>query len=274
MADDGRTSSEVEFAAGEFTRLLQRHVPELIQSLHLVGSAADGDFRPGRSDLDFVAVLSRPASAGDLEALTIVHRLYASDLTFPPLDGIWITAAQLSAGPDAAGDGPTTQAGQFVEQSRGNRNPITWLALRERPLTVIGDPPERDAVWCEPDRVAVWICENLESYWAGWLVRARSPLGRQGLAMLGPAAPMWGVLGISRLHYTLATGRLASKTAAGEHALAAFDPRWQQIVREALRIRRGSGAPLYRNLLARRRDALAFVEMAIADIRERYCLRG
>lgn len=271
MADADGSRSEVDFAAGEFTRLLQRHVPGLIDSLYIMGSAADGDFRPGRSDLDFVAVLSRPASAGDLEALTIVHRLYASDLTFPPLDGIWVTRADLAAGPDAAGDGPTTQVGQIVEQSRGNRNPITWLALREQPLTVHGPPPDRAALWYDPQRVASWTCENVESYWVGWLVRARRPFSRLGLAMLGPAAPMWGVLGISRLHYTLETGRVTSKTAAGEHALTAFDPRWQRIVGEALRIRRGVGGPLYRNPLTRRREALEFVDMAIADILTRYC---
>jgi hypothetical protein len=271
VADEVEARSEVDFAAGELTRLLQRHVPGLVESLHIMGSAADGDFHPGRSDFDFVAVLSRPASVDDLEALTIVHRLYGSDLTFPPLDGIWVTAAELAAGPDASGVGPTTHTGQFVEQSRGNRNPITWLALRQQPLTVFGEAPDRDVLWYDPQRVASWTCENVESYWTGWLARARNPFGALGLAMLGPTAPMWGVLGISRLHYTLATGRIASKTAAGEHALTAFDPRWQRIAREALRIRRGGGGSLYRNPLKRRREALDFVGMAIAAIRERYC---
>jgi hypothetical protein len=182
-----------------------------------------------------------------------------------------VTGAELAAGPDAAGDGPTTHAGHFVEQSRGNRNPITWLALREQPLTVLGQPPDRAALWHDPERVASWTCANVESYWTGWLGRAASPFSWPGLAMLGPAAPMWGVLGISRLHYTLATGRIASKSAAGEHALTAFDPRWQHIVGEALRIRRGGGGSLYRSPLTRRREALDFVNMAIAEIRARYC---
>lgn len=271
MADEVEARSEVDFAAGELTRLLQRHVPGLVEGLHIVGSAADGDFRPGRSDLDFVAVLARPASVDDLEALTIVHRLYGSDLTFPPLDGIWLTTEELAAGPDAAGDGPTTHAGQFVEASRGNRNPITWLALRERPLTLFGEPPDRDVLWYDPQRVASWTCGNVESYWAGWLARARNPFGGLGFATLGPAAPMWGVLGISRLHYTLATGGLTSKSGAGDHALTAFDLRWQRIVGEALRIRRGGSGSLYRSPLKRRREALDFVAMAIETIRARYC---
>lgn len=272
MADASGARNEVDFAAGELARLLQRHVPGLVDSLHLVGSAADGDFRPGRSDLDFVAVLSRPATAADLEALTIVHRLYASDLTFPSLDGIWVTAAELAAGPDVATAGPTTRSGDFVEVGRGNRNPVIWLALRQQPLTVLGEPPDRAALWHDPQRLAMWTCENVEDYWTGWLQRASQLFSGRGLAMLGQAAPMWGVLGISRLHYTLATGRIASKSGAGEHAQSVFnDQRWQRIIAEAVRIRRGTGARSYRNPLARRRDALAFVEMVIADIRRRYC---
>jgi len=271
VADEFGARAEIEFAAGELVRLLQRHLPGLVDSLHIVGSAADGDFRRGHSDLDFVAVLSRPATSDDLEALTIVHRLYASDLTFPPLDGIWVTATELAAGPDAAADGPTTQDGNLVEQARGNRNPITWLALRQPPLTVLGEPPDPTTLWLDPGRVASWTCENVESYWAGWLQRTTNLFSRGGLTMLGRRGPAWGVLGISRLHYTLATGRLASKSAAGEYALSAFDQRWQRIVRECIRIRRGEGGRRYANPLARRRDALAFVAMVIADIRERYC---
>ena len=271
MTDASGGTDEVGFAAGELTRLLQRHVPGLVDGLHLIGSAADGDFRPGRSDLDFAAVLSRPASPDDLEALTIIHRLYASDLTFPPLDGIWLTAAELAAGPDSATHGPTTQSGDFVGDGRGNRNPVTWLALRQQPLTVLGEPPDRTALWYDPQRLASWTCENVEDYWAGWLQRASRPLGAAGLAMLGQAAPMWGVLGISRLHFTLATGRIASKSGAGEHAQSVFDQRWQRIIAEALRIRRGTGSPRYRNPLARRREALDFVAMVIADTRRRYC---
>ncbi len=78
--------------------------------------------------------------------------------------------------------------------------------------------------------------------------------------------PAWGVLGVSRLHYTLATGAIASKCGAGEYAREAFDPRWRHIIDECLRIRRGGpGRARYRSPFARRRAALDFVAMAIDD---------
>jgi hypothetical protein len=258
--------AEIDLAANQFVRLLTRHLPGFLQSFSLVGSAVDGDFRAGRSDLDFVAVVSRPITAEDIDALVIVHRLYAADLTFPVLDGIWITEADLRAGPDTCTPGPATRDGVLLEQAVGNRNPITWFALRSGSRTMVGEL-DRDALWHDPARLRSWTCENVEAYWAGWRARAGRMLSVWGLRMLGPSAVMWGVLGISRLHFTLSAGAVGSKSAAGEHALKVFEPRWHRIINESLRIRRGEGKSLYHNPFARRRDALDFVGMAITAIR-------
>jgi hypothetical protein len=254
--------STIDLATGHLAALLQRNTGDLIRSLHLVGSVADGDFRPGRSDLDFVAVLSRELTDDDAEALVVVHRSYRTDPTLPSLDGVWLTEDELHAGPDAVADGPTSQQGDFVIVARGNRNPVTWFALADA-VTVIGEL-DRDALWHDRERLVAWVRGNAESYWRRWLARA-SGVSSTGVQMFGRAMPMWGVLGISRLHYTKATGKIASKSAAGEWALTAFDARWHPILHEALAYRRGEPSN-YRNPLARRRDALAFVDMAIGQI--------
>lgn len=249
----------IDLATGHLVSLLKRNTGDLISGLHLVGSIADGDFRPKMSDLDFVAVLSRPLTDEDAEALVLLHRSYRTDPTLPNLDGIWLTEAELQAGPDAIADGPTSQQGDFVIAARGNRNPVTWHTLPAA-VTLIGEL-DRTTLWQDRDRLVSWVRDNAATYWRRWLARASgiSP------AMLGRAAPMWGVLGISRLAYTKATGEIASKSAAGEWALTAFDPRWQPIVEEALAFRRGTPSR-YGNPFARRRDALAFVGMAIGEV--------
>lgn len=252
----------IDLATGHFLALLRRNTGDLIQGLHLTGSIADGDFRPGRSDLDFVAVLSRQLTDDDAEALVVVHRSYRTDPTLPSLDGVWLTADELRAGPDAVADGPTSQQSDFVVVARGNRNPVTWFSLPDA-VTLIGEL-DRDALWQDRDRLVSWVRENADSYWRRLLSRASS-ISPSSLATLGRALPMWGVLGISRLHYTQRTGLIASKSAAGEWALTAFDPRWRPIIEEALAYRRGEPSK-YRNPFARRRDALAFVEMAIGEI--------
>lgn len=265
MIEDPKARAEIDLAVRIFVGLLQRHVPGLVAGLHLVGSAVLGDFRPGRSDLDFVAVLSRPATDADIEALVIVHRLYASDPTLAPLDGIWVTEAELAAGPDAGPDGPTTQHGQMLQHAHANRDPVTWVMLRDNALAVLG-ALDRSRLWRDPDRLASWVRGNVEGYWSRWLVRSSNLLSPRGLALLGPAATERGVLGISRLHYTLATGKIASKLEAGEHVLEAFGPRWRKLIEEAMRIRLGKSGARYGNPLARRRDVLGYVAMAIGEI--------
>lgn len=261
--------AEIELAAHQFAGLLTRHLPGMLQSLSLVGSAADGDYRAGRGDLDFVAVMNRAASEDELEGLTIVHRLYAADLTLPKLDGIWVTPADLAAGPDDSASGPSTENGVFLADARGNRNPVTWFTLRDQGRPILGEL-DRLAIWRDPARLASWTRENVETYWARWHEQSSRLLSRHGLAMFGAAASMWGVLGISRLHLTLATGEIASKSVAGEHALKTFEPGWHRIIKESLRIRRSEPRSLYGNPFARRRDALDFVAMVIARIRRDY----
>src|SRR5688500_17980380 len=155
--------AEIELAAHQFASLLTRHLPGFLQSLSLVGSAVDGDYRVGRSDLDFVAVMNRAAREDELEALTSVHRLYAADLTLPKLDGICVTPSDLAAGPDAAARGPSTENGVFLADARGTRNPVTWLTLRDRGRTILGEL-DRPAIWRDPARLASWTRENVETY--------------------------------------------------------------------------------------------------------------
>lgn len=258
--------AEIDLAVAHLSALLERHMPDLIRSFTLIGSAADGDFRVGKSDLDFVAVLARPLSEADIEGLVILHRLYAADMTLATLDGLWLTQSELAAGPDAVPAGPSTRDGEFLATATGNRNPVTWVMLREQSRTVIGEL-DRTALWRDDARLMSWTRENVESYWAPWLKDASRPMGKLGLWLLGGAGVMWAVLGISRLHYTLATAHVTSKSGAGEHALEVFEPRWHGIVAEALRLRRGEGGGRYANPLARRREVLDYVAMVIAAMR-------
>jgi hypothetical protein len=70
---------------------------------------------------------------------------------------------------------------------------------------------------------------------------------------------------VARPHATIKTGELISKTAAGTYALEVFPSRWSAIVREALAGRGGDARRSYRNIFARRRDLLAFMEYVISD---------
>jgi hypothetical protein len=67
------------------------------------------------------------------------------------------------------------------------------------------------------------------------------------------------------LHATIKTGDILSKSAAGTYALEVFPSHWSPIIQDALGGRLGHSATSYRNVFARRRDMLAFMEYVILD---------
>ncbi|MEO6012790.1 MAG: aminoglycoside adenylyltransferase domain-containing protein [Devosia sp.] len=250
----------IDRAAKRLSDLLAPH-RELVVGLHLIGSATDGDFHSGQSDLDFVAVLSRTASETELDGLAALHLDYATDHSLPMLGGVWLTEAELKAGPDAAVAGPTSLDNNFIRADLAHRNPVTWMSL-----------PAGDAVfgqlnqtplWQSRKRLMSWVVENAAGYWTGWHRDASSLWTPRGLRMLGRAEPMWGVLGISRLAYTDATGEITSKTGAGGWALETFGD--DAIVREALAYRAGKPAVIA-DLWKRKAEALRFVARMIGGI--------
>jgi aminoglycoside adenylyltransferase-like protein len=74
------------------------------------------------------------------------------------------------------------------------------------------------------------------------------------------------VLGVSRLHYTLATGEIVGKEAAGEYALTTSGPEWRAVIEDALAFWRGAPPPrdrFRRHPTRRTRGAADFVAHVI-----------
>ena len=239
----------------------------LITGLYVTGSLALGDGRPGQSDIDLVLVRDDDADNATTTAalepvLTNLRRTHPR----PMLDGLVLSPSDLAAGPDRIeGDRPIIFDNIVRLDSDGiGRNPVTWETIRQCGIAYRGAPIDRDHLWHDPARLDAWARENLDSYWLPWLARSDRLLTRSGLTSLGAMWTEWGVLGVTRLHYTLATGHVTSKHGAGVYALETFPSHWHRIIREALRIReRRSGVPLYSNQLHRRRDARDFMSMVI-----------
>ncbi|TQN32717.1 nucleotidyltransferase-like protein [Haloactinospora alba] len=240
--------------------------PGLVEGLYLTGSVALDDFRPHTSDVDFVVVTSRSPSGSDREALRRAHSRTRAQVPRPQFNGIHVTWEDLTRDPMSCGPVVSVLGGKFRKGSGADVNPATWHILAERGVTVRGPLPVELAVWDEPESLRAWALGNLDEQWRRWRAKAGKLVSPRGLAALGSLAPSWSVLSVSRVHFTLRTGEITSKSAAGMYALHAFPERWQRIVNECLRIRRDGRRPsLYENSLARRRAALDYIEMVLDD---------
>ena len=257
----------VDAIVADYLAAVDAAVPHLVEGLYLVGSVALDDFRPPASDIDFLAVTAQPLRPAHLDRLADVHTGVATRNRRPFFDGAYVTWRELAEDPArAAPGGAVVHEGRLRVSGNGRTDPVAWHTLAGHGVAVRG--PDRTAVpvWTDRAALAAWTRRNLDGYWRPWLRRSSRLLSRPGLACVADWGPAWGVLGVSRLHYTLATGGITSKYGAGCYARDTFDPRWRRIVDECLRIRRGdAGPPGYRNPLARRREALGFISMAIEE---------
>ena len=224
---------------------VDRALPGRVEGFYVVGSACLGAFRLGRSDVDFVAVVDRELGVAELGRLRAAHRgQWCAALVRDaglrrrwPLvcNGSYLQWADLSRSPSNVTPVAGHVAGHFGVGGRDfDVNPVTWTTLARHGIAVRGPDRNRLDIYTDTFELRAWTLENLNGYWRLWAERARGP--RPGLT--ARALPRHfaasAVLGVSRLPYAVATGQIASKEGAGEYALEAFDPRWREIITEAL----------------------------------------
>jgi hypothetical protein len=254
--------AEVSAAMSAYARVVDDKLPERIRGLYLAGSVALDDYRPGRSDIDFVAICDTALQPSELEVLRRVHNeLRRTMPRAPKLDGVYLTWADLAAAPVGL-SAPYCLRGRFEPRGDFAINPVTWWTLHRHPLALRG--PAKPVVHHDDQMLREWCRESLRSYWGGY-VRSARRCGVDRLFSLSRELVVWGVVGVARPHATIRTGAMISKTAAGAYALNVFPSRWGPIVREALAGRCGSDRSSYRNIFARRRDLLAFMEYVISE---------
>jgi hypothetical protein len=253
--------AEVTAITGRFLELIDASAPGLVTGLYLRGSLGFGEYFPGQSDIDFTAVLAERPGADQLDALASAHAAVFAECPAPHFDGFHLLRADLAGRPEECPDLPCMFDGSFRPAGRFDVNPVSWHELARRAVVIRGPAVTDATVWTDDEALQAYSHRNLTSYWAGVGEQLRAVAD----AAVTPWAVAWCVLGVSRLHHLLATGALTSKSGAGRYALTAFGPRWQPIVREALRVReRPADASEYEDDPdSRGQDTKEFTSMAI-----------
>jgi hypothetical protein len=232
--------------------------PGLVTGLHVRGGIGLGEYVPGVSDIDVVAVLDHTPSYDEIGALEESHALLAEAEPTVPLDGLHVTATDLAGDPDDCPDVPCVLHGWFEPAGRFDVTPVGWHELAHHSVPVRGSLPE---VWTSDARLAEFTRDALRGEWA----EIAGSLDKFP-AETATGEATWHVLGAARLHHVLVTGRQTSKSAAGRWGLGHYDERWHPVLREALRIREGTpAAGEYDDPAARGRDVAAFVHHVVGQ---------
>ncbi len=293
-----RVHALVQEVVGSYFEAVDDEAPGLVEGLYLTGSTALGEFRPHTSDIDFLAVTSQHPDAATITKLARAHDRLRKRWPRPFFDGRYVTWQDLAKDPRQIGPGPYSYEGRLYASGRGDCDPITWYTIKNRGIRFRGPEPNELTIWSDLESLSSWTLDNFESYWRPLLRRARRFPDPWTLTAFTSYGAVWIVLGVCRLHHTLATGAIVSKEQAGRYGLRTFSEQWHRVLNEALRIRRADRArpdlssalsemiydlrrrgqadagSLYPNVVSRRNDVLRFAEMIIADAERRFSYPG
>jgi hypothetical protein len=236
-----------------------------IHALYVHGSLVLDDFRPGRSDIDFIGIMDRTLTPSSVTELKWLHRRLS--LRYPRfrLNGSYVPRPAFK--PDASGvETGLSVDGWSIHMQSTPRNEVTRYLLATRAVPLFGPSGSDLAGSPDPGTLLDYVRKNMNDYWVPWVDRVGGERPLDVItATLFARLIEWGVLGISRQLYTLLEHDVISKTGAGEYMLQRSPAQYQPILREALAHRTGVSKNRYRNRWRRRSDALEYMRWVIRE---------
>ena len=165
------------------------------------GSLALGDFQPGRSDLDLIALIESQPTSAQQQALTVMHEALISEE--PLAQGLHCSYVVRSELADPAREHLTWAHGEFFDRIV---SPVTRRELWQGELALFGPEPSTVVPRVTDQELADYIRTDLQDY---WYVQADLP-------------ELWlrdiwvdlGMLTFARATVTLREGRLITKREA------------------------------------------------------------
>jgi hypothetical protein len=190
-----------------------------VSELWVAGSLATGDYVPGVSDLDLVALTDGTVGESRLRTLTALHReLDAGVAIGADLGCVYVDQERL---PDVVALHPTWTHGELVQRILSG---VTRAELVRHGFAALGREPAQVMPAMSDDDVRRAARDEITGYWAYAAGRPK--------AWLDPVIADLGLTAMARGRHALATGHLLTKSEAIE---AAHAPPW---LRAQLRARR------------------------------------
>lgn len=181
-----------------------------VRDLLVAGSLATGDYIPGVSDLDLVAVVAGPVDQARTAYLVNLHKdLDRGTAAGTDLGCVYVDANRLV---EPAGLHPTWTHGKLVQRPLSG---VTRAELVRHGFPAFGRAPTDLFPPMSDDEVRAAVRAELCGYWA-WA--ARRPY-----MWLSPVIADLGLTSMARGRYALRTGQLLTKSEAIGHAHA---PAW------------------------------------------------
>lgn len=224
-----------------FEREVEDSVPGRLAAVYVVGGLALADFSPRQSNIDLVVVCDPPLDGSEEAGLKRAER---------HLGRAGRPASVWYAGWDVIADGPSGDPAGWPELE----TPLTRALLREEALAYMG--PDWPVVAYDDDSYRDWCLRSLEDL-------VESPHGL--LVMRHDVTPL--VLQATRLALGAATGRVYSKSEAGESGTTLVPPHFRRILTDAAGYRNGATTSMYWGPFERKYDARQLLRQLVTAAR-------
>jgi hypothetical protein len=213
----------------DFIDALKRVAPDQTAGVYAAGGLALDDFSVRQSNIDLIVVCDPPLEAAQVAAVSKAE-------------------SGLQRGRRPASVWYTTWAEIAGEPHRpaALETPMTRELLRKDALTLFG--PDWPVVWHDTEHYQAWCARRLQALVGG---------GRGLLLLRRAVTPM--VLEAARLAQGALTGRVYSKSAAGESVGPLVPAHFRRILTDAVGYRRGAQTSMYWGPFERKYDALVLL---------------
>jgi hypothetical protein len=255
---DQRIPLQIQPIIDTFVRLIELELPEFMSSFYVLGSIALDGFNEKFSDIDFVAMLNRNASALDIEKIGEIHKRIRREYPRWKMSGIYIQEKDVGKYEDEIEPHPYYHDGKIHAAGYFEINSITWWILKNRGIKIKGVDPQELAYEVDWDLLIRRMRENLNTYWSSWTRRIDG-----SLVMLTDWGIQWTVLGVLRQYYTFQENTITTKEKAAEYGLDQLPNCWQPLIQEAVNIRTGQDDRNYRCKVKRMADNVKFLKYVI-----------
>lgn len=212
-----------------YLRALDRVLPDAVEGVYLTGSAALGDYRHGQSDLDLLTLTTRSLTESELALLDAAHKELEQGRQLH-LDAVYIPREFVGKPPPRDAPGHAYVVDGEFKRGCDSQDLVIWAILDQCGITLRG--PEAKSLGAAPDRAefAAWNLGNLEDYWRAQAQQVRQVLGeRDADAELSAYSAVWFGTGPGRLHRTIATGEVISKSRSAEYSAELF-PAYEELL--------------------------------------------
>jgi hypothetical protein len=257
---------EVKEIVDEHIAMIEARLPDFLESYYIYGSVVLGAYDHGKSDIDFIAVVTRKATETDISMLKRIHSDMRRKFHKSILDGMYLLRADFDLFNKCEISCLRFNEGKFIGIRTFDRNSVDAFELKEYGVTVRGEDIENQDYVVDFNILISKMRDNLNTYWLKWVNAHRRFPSIEYIALLvSPKVIEWGVLGVSRLYYTFKEKGITSKVGAGEYALQKVPPKWHRIIKEAMRLRKDIKRSYYNSSFERRKDALGYMDYLIQE---------